>query len=114
VLEEQGSLIVLLESAGGEALAFATAQPSGDERANALVRYFAVHPRAWGEQFGARLARALPQALRDLGFERAWLLVYPDNERAVRLYERNGWRATGETSVNPRSGRQMMRYELRL
>lgn len=114
VLAADGSMILLLDADTGELQAFATAQPTRDEEANALVGYFAVHPRAWGRGLGRRLAAELPGRLRELGFERAWLLVYPDNAPAVALYERNGWRPTGETHVNPRSGRVMMRYELAL
>ncbi len=45
-------------------------------------------------------------------FTRAELLVYADNGRAVRLYERLGWRRRGEPVANPRTGKPMNRYEL--
>lgn len=42
------------------------------------------------------------------------LSVYADNERAVRLYERLGWRRESAAHPHPRTGKPELRYALQL
>ncbi len=48
------------------------------------------------------------------GFLDTQLLVYADNEAAVRLYEQLGWRPQGPQAPHPRTGKPEQRYHLRL
>jgi ribosomal protein S18 acetylase RimI-like enzyme len=56
------------------------------------------------------LLRALPEVLIKNGYERAELMVYVDNVRGVRLYERLGWIKVGDPVPHPRDGRVEQRY----
>ncbi|MFE5325951.1 GNAT family N-acetyltransferase [Embleya sp. NPDC056575] len=92
---------------------FAAVRPA-DTAAVAEVCYVGVHPDRWGEGVGRILMDAVPEHLKSAGFSRAALLVYADNERAVTLYRRLGWRASGEPVPHPRNGRPEQRYVLDL
>jgi len=59
------------------------------------LTHVGVDPAVWSGGAGASLLRSTADALRAQGFSSAVLEVYEDNDRAVRLYERLGWRATG-------------------
>lgn len=60
------------------------------------VRHLAVHPDQWGRGLAtAALARA-ETAIR-AGGHRPGLTCLQANDRARRLYESRGWRATGES-----------------
>lgn len=98
----------------GAPVGFAAIEPVGgkDDAEIADLRYLGVRPSAWGGGVARALLEAIPGWLRDAGFRRAWLDVYLDNDRAVRLYERHGWVQAGEPAPHPRSGRLERRYEL--
>jgi len=59
-----------------------------------------VAPEAWGSS----VATALMQAAKELSPHGITLLVNADNVRAIRFYEREGFRHTHD-DVNPASGR---------
>jgi ribosomal protein S18 acetylase RimI-like enzyme len=106
-------LVIALE--GEKELGFAAVTPlDGEHASTAEVRYLGVEPDAWGRGVGRALMAALPGELRALGFERARLSVYTDNERAVDLYVRAGWRPDGPFSVHPRTGKTEQGYQLDL
>ena len=86
--------------------------PAPDETDLAYINYVGVHPDAWGKGVGEALLRALPGALTARGYRTAQLLVYVDNERGVRLYERLGWHKVGAGAPHPRNGRVEQRYEI--
>jgi ribosomal protein S18 acetylase RimI-like enzyme len=48
--------------------------------------------------------------LSERGYTAAELLVYVDNTRGVRLYERLGWIKVGDPAPHPRNGRVEQRY----
>jgi ribosomal protein S18 acetylase RimI-like enzyme len=102
--------LLLLARDGGVAVGFVAGGPQGTD--TAYVHYVGVHPDAWGEGVGEALLRALPDALSELGYGRAELLVYVDNERGVRLYERLGWIKVGDPVPHARHGRLEQRYAL--
>jgi diamine N-acetyltransferase len=57
-----------------------------------------LHPSAWGK--GASVTATeeiLKAAFERLGLERVYLNVLEENERAVKLYEKTGFKYTGET-----------------
>ncbi len=81
------------------------------ERGNRLVGFITVdktgyldqlvvEPEAWGSQLGDRLL----DAAKKLSPDGITLLVNADNSRAIRFYERNGFKYTHD-DVNPASGR---------
>ncbi|WP_434448585.1 GNAT family N-acetyltransferase [Lentzea sp. E54] len=100
--------LFLLALDGGEAVGFVAGGPQGTD--TAFVNYVGVHPGAWGRGVGEALLRALPGVLIENGYERAELLVFVDNVRGVRLYERLGWIKAGAPVPHPRHGRVEQRY----
>lgn len=100
--------LLLLACEDGEAVGFLAGGPQGTD--TAYVNYVGVHPDAWGKRVGEALLRALPDALIENGYNSAELLVYVDNERGVRLYERLGWIKLGDPAPHPRNGRVEQRY----
>jgi GNAT superfamily N-acetyltransferase len=97
----------------GAAVGFAAIEPlGGKDEETADLRYLGVRPSAWGGGVAQALLDAIPGWLRSAGFRRAFLDVYLDNDRAVRLYERHGWVQAGDPAPHPKSGRLERRYEL--
>ncbi len=56
-----------------------------------MVYHLAVAPELRGQGIGEQLMQALEARLRAKGCTRSYLLVTPDNETAIRFYERRGW-----------------------
>jgi ribosomal protein S18 acetylase RimI-like enzyme len=54
-----------------------------------------VDPSYWGAGVGQALLVAGCSALRQIGYEKAFLSVLATNMRARRFYERNGWTTDG-------------------
>lgn len=100
--------LLLLAFEGGQAVGFLAGGPQGTD--TAYVNYVGVHPDAWGKRVGEALLRALPDALIERGYDKAELLVYVDNVRGVRLYERLGWIKVGDPAPHPSHGRLEQRY----
>lgn len=100
--------LLLLALENGVAVGFLAGGPQ--ETGTAYVNYVGVHPDAWGRRVGEALLRALPDALTERGYTDAELLVYVDNVRGVRLYERLGWIKIGDPAPHPRHGRVEQRY----
>jgi ribosomal protein S18 acetylase RimI-like enzyme len=110
-----GSLLLLARTDDGDPVGFAAVEPlAGREQATAELCYFGVSPRSWGQHVGERLLRALVAELAAAGITRAELSVYVANVRATRLYERLGWRAYGDPTPHPRTGKPEQRYRLAL
>jgi putative acetyltransferase len=78
------------------------------ERATGYLDQLVVAPEAWG---GGLAALLLDQAKR-ISPERLDLLVNKDNARAIRFYEKHGFRYAGD-DVNPVSGRPVNRMSWR-
>ncbi|WP_329787053.1 GNAT family N-acetyltransferase [Lentzea sp. DG1S-22] len=100
--------LFLLAMRDGVPVGFVAGGPQ--ETRTAYINYVGVHPDAWGEGVGEALLRALPAALTGCGYEKAELMVFVDNVRGVRLYERLGWIKVGDTAPHPRHGRVEQRY----
>jgi len=60
------------------------------------IRGMAVDPRYQGSGVAVRLLEAVEAELRDRGCSRVSLDTTAPLERAVRFYERNGFRASGK------------------
>jgi GNAT superfamily N-acetyltransferase len=69
------------------------------------VVYLAVDPQAWGAGIARALLAYADDHARTLGLSHLELWVIDDNERAVRLYERSGWRRTEDLEVRSSAGR---------
>jgi ribosomal protein S18 acetylase RimI-like enzyme len=54
-----------------------------------------VAPDHWGQGLGGRLVDALLAEARSRSFDRAQLWTQADNPRAMRVYERRGFRVSG-------------------
>jgi GNAT superfamily N-acetyltransferase len=87
----------LVAVVGGAIGGFATTVPAGDEEApgTGQVGALYVDPVFWGDGVGRALIEAARGELVAAGFAQAVLWVLFGNERAIRFYERDGWRADG-------------------
>jgi ribosomal protein S18 acetylase RimI-like enzyme len=108
------SFVLVARAEDGSAVGFAAVQAAEGGLSSAEVRYLGVRPGSWGQGVGERLLRELRSRLAATGHRRAELLVYVDNERAIVLYERLGWRARGAPVPHPLTGKPEQRYELRI
>ncbi|WP_395449254.1 GNAT family N-acetyltransferase [Aminobacter sp. UC22_36] len=106
------ALLAVAETDAGTAVAFGAIAPIAGEDSVAELHYFGVDPDHWGKGAAAELLAGIATLLRERGFETAQLAVYADNDRAIRLYERLGWRRLGELVQHQRSGRPEQRYQL--
>jgi ribosomal protein S18 acetylase RimI-like enzyme len=73
---------------------FAAAGPENDGRAAGIGELYAINvdPQMWGRGFGRALLRHMTAELAGLGYQQAVLWVVPQNDRARRFYESEGWR----------------------
>ena len=67
-----------------------------DRETSAHVHHFVVSPECRSRGVGKLLLRRLAAKALDAGFERMTLKVHTPNERAVRFYENNSMKITGE------------------
>ena len=56
----------------------------------------AVIPDRWGQGIARAILKLIVEHARGIGYTELQLYVDADNERARRLYELDGWTATGE------------------
>ncbi len=63
------------------------------------VSAMAVFPEHRGSGLGSRMLEIARERARRSGCEQVSLLVFGQNERAVELYERNGFEVTGRAPV---------------
>jgi putative acetyltransferase len=88
-----GANIIVAER-GTESLGFVTIDRSG------YLDQLVVAPEEWGSSVAAELM----QAAKELSPQGIRLLVNADNDRAIRFYERQGFRHIHD-DINPVSGR---------
>jgi ribosomal protein S18 acetylase RimI-like enzyme len=106
------SFVLIAYADAASAAGFAAVEPAGERRAQ--VSYLGVRPGSWGRGVGKLLLSEVQSRLAATGYRSAELCVYVDNDRAVELYERLGWRPLGGPAPHPRTGKPEQRYELRL
>jgi putative acetyltransferase len=87
------------------------------EQASALIGFVTIDALGYLDQlvvapdhWGSALGDALVDEAKRLSPQRVALLVNEDNARAIRFYERNGFRHAGD-AINPISGRPVLRME---
>lgn len=109
------SFLLIARSPDGTAAGFAAIEPVPNRNeSTAEVSYLGVSPRCWGAGVGEDLLLEACRRLRAAGYVAIELFVYVDNHRATALYERVGWRAFGQPTPHPRTGKPEQRYKLRL
>jgi len=54
-----------------------------------------VYPHAQGKGVGKLLMQAMEEEAKKQGFENLWLRVYQGNHRAIRVYEKLGFKMVG-------------------
>ncbi|HWS35100.1 MAG TPA: GNAT family N-acetyltransferase [Actinoplanes sp.] len=95
----------LSTSTGSLHVAYLRGEPAGfalvvtHESALELV-YLAVAPEAWGAGIGGSLLTYVDDLARVAGVGCLELWVIDDNERAVRVYERSGWKPTEDLKAS--------------
>jgi len=67
-----------------------------------------VNPERWGMGIGRALVALIVEHARQVGYDELQLYVDENNERARRLYERDGWKPTGEAT--PFEDAVLLRY----
>ena len=77
------------------------------------VVYLAVDPQVWGSGVGSRLLERIDEVAVEHRAVELRLWVIDDNARARALYERAGWRVTGQTAVHE-DGDRVERLMVRL
>jgi putative acetyltransferase len=85
---------IVVAERGSELIGFVTVDSTG------YLDQLVVEPDSWGSELGDRLL----DAAKELAPDGITLLVNADNARAIRFYERNGFKYTHD-EVNPTSGR---------
>jgi ribosomal protein S18 acetylase RimI-like enzyme len=73
-----------------------------------------VHPSLRGSGVASALVQTVLAWAEERGAGSVRLDVIEDNDRARRLYERHGFRATGHITVRPRDGARELQMERRL
>jgi GNAT superfamily N-acetyltransferase len=100
-------LVIGRDDTRGEVLAMALAEPGRAEDGQGAVLPGAghvamvfVHPDFWGRGVGGQLLQGLHERASERGWNRLTLWTRESNVRARRLYEGQGYRASGhETSL---------------
>lgn len=111
---ERSFLLTLTED--DEMLVFIAVEPSRVETDETIgeMRYMGVAPGHWGEGWARRILVALPEAMRDSGFDQGELWVYADNIRAIFVYEAMGWQGTNQTRRHAVTGRVEQKFVRKL
>ena len=94
--DRDGRVTFVEEGDGGSLVAMAFGFHEGGAGTAYLAGMFVV-PHDRGNGLGLRLVAAIEAWARAAGVSRVELEVNPAADAAVRLYERSGYRATGET-----------------
>jgi len=104
--DTRACLVVGREGANGDVLAMALAEPGRGERgAGPVVPGYGhvsmvfVHPDMWGRGVGGGLLQALHERMSARGWNRTTLWTRVSNERGRRLYEGQGYHASGQEAT---------------
>ena len=107
-----GSMLLVALADGRTPVGFAVAVPCDDRRAE--LRFLGVDPASWGRGVAGQLLDGVIRRLGERGYLEIELWVYADNDRAVALYRRCGWRPSADARTHPSSGRREQRYTLEI
>jgi GNAT superfamily N-acetyltransferase len=106
-LADPGSCLVIgRPDASGDVLAMALAEPGrAQDGAGAVIPGYGhvsmvfVHPDVWGRGVGRQLLQGLHGRASERGWSRTTLWTRASNERARRLYQSQGYRASGQETT---------------
>jgi len=99
------SSIFLMGFGGGKLIGYAMLKegvPPGSVSGGSpieVVRFYVIE-EVIGSGYGSQLMRACLDETRKMGHATLWLGVWEKNERAIRFYEKWGFRKVGETQFN--------------
>ena len=93
---------------------FSLLEREAGEASRALLHYLAVDPRNAAPGVGSALLRDAIEHARVAAFGSVSLEVRTNNARAISLYERHGFIASGNPTPHPTAGYPMQRYVLSL
>ncbi|KAH6652366.1 acyl-CoA N-acyltransferase [Truncatella angustata] len=101
-LQDLNRDVILSASREGEILGFAYLTRGSSEPCVAdvpdkveLQRIY-VHPSAHGKGVGRLLANTLEEMAREQGFKSMWLGVWEENTRAIKAYQKWGYKLVGD------------------
>lgn len=112
-LADPGSCLVIgRPDASRDVLAMALAEPGrAQDGAGAVIAGYGhvsmvfVHPDMWGRGFGRQLLQGLHERASERGWSRTTLWTRASNARARRLYQSQGYRASGHEAMLGDGGR---------
>jgi ribosomal protein S18 acetylase RimI-like enzyme len=109
VQEHRGSIVAI--ASGLQARSF---DGSGDLIPALMhISMIAVEPALWGNGFGRSMTEFALATARGCAYEAAQLWTSRSNERARGLYEKLGFRATGQEKLDDR-GEEIVHYRMEL
>ncbi|SED97273.1 GNAT family N-acetyltransferase [Ruania alba] len=90
----------------GAVIGWAVAGPARDPEWSGAGELYGLYadPDHWSTGVGHALMVAIEDALREVGYARAYLLVLVGNDRAAGFYERHGWVEDGAEVRDERPG----------
>ncbi|ATZ56154.1 hypothetical protein BCIN_13g00020 [Botrytis cinerea B05.10] len=102
ICNPEKDMIVATEQENEDIIAFAlltrgTSEPCVQHLQDAVeLQRIYVHPSAHGQGVGKLLADRLENIARDQKFQHIWLGVWEENHRAMKAYEKWGYKKVGE------------------
>jgi RimJ/RimL family protein N-acetyltransferase len=97
-IDSTGGESIFVAVANGEVVGFAAfgrCQDEGASEDDGQLYAINLDPDHWGKGLGRALLRAATDELAARGFKRLVLWVVPENARARKLYESEGWTTEG-------------------
>jgi GNAT superfamily N-acetyltransferase len=105
---ERDTHVMLVADQGGRVVGYSYVGPGDDPEIGDLYALF-VHPDVLGTGVAQRLLDESLSVLRGFGYQIMLLWVLEGNDRAIRFYEKSGWRHDGTRRVSSR-GPASLRY----
>ncbi|KAM0544206.1 hypothetical protein ACHAPJ_011957 [Fusarium lateritium] len=101
-IQDENKDVIVSTNDENEVLGFAyltrgSSEPcvENEEKTVELQRIY-VHPSAHGAGVGRSLEKAIETMAREQGFKNLWLGVWEENPRAIRAYEKWGYKKVGD------------------
>ena len=94
---ERSMMIAVFDPDGERVLGSTAVNPIGDKSKNRHRGGIGISlfKELWGQGLGTILMTEIVDVSRRIGYSQVELGVYADNERAIRLYEKQGFETTG-------------------
>lgn len=108
VARERDTHVMLVAQLEGRVVGYSYVGPGEDPQIGDLYALF-VHPDVYGTGVAQRLLDESLSVLRGFGYQMMLLWVLEGNDRAIRFYEKSGWRHDGTRRVG-RRGAVSLRY----